>query len=402
MGRTFTLVFFFNISVTFWLIQVNWREGILAFFANSLFMLFPIYITYFLTKKFKQHFAILFITLWVLFEILLTQWDLAWSWLNFGHVMGNMNYFVQWYSFTGVYAGTVWIIISALLLVKVLKTKRHRDSLYLSLVLFIPMLFSSYLYLTNNSDNTKEITVTSYIPIAENKSNYLKTKKLYFDLVDYRTGKYVICPEVFLNPVNVYSMSQKSHFFYLNKLTIRKPNTTFIVGAELKSDFGLFNSVLVKNQQNFIFRAKQKYVPITEFTPELFQKLFKIKTHYVKTNKDFTNTIKNDFGFIPLVCFESIFSMFTAKSSFNTSLIILASSEVFMNNSHFGKKQYVNIVKLRAIESGRYVVKCSDQGISCVINQKGDIVKVLTEQIENVNVKLLTKNTVYQTLLTKT
>jgi apolipoprotein N-acyltransferase len=94
--------------------------------------------------------------------------------------------------------------------------------------------------------------------------------------------------------------------------------------------------------------------------------------------------------------------MFTAKSSFNTSLIILASSEVFMNNSHFGKKQYVNIVKLRAIESGRYVVKCSDQGISCVINQKGDIVKVLTEQIENVNVKLLTKNTVYQTLLTKT
>ena len=72
-----------------------------------------------------------------------------------------------------------------------------------------------------------------------------------------------------------------------------------------------------------------------------------------------------------------------------------------MNNSHYGKKQYVNIVKIRAIESGRYIVKCSDQGTSCVINQKGDIKKIISKEIENTNVKLLTKNTFYQTLLTK-
>lgn len=398
--RSFVLVFVFNISVTFWLIQVSWWEGILAFFLNSLLMLFPISITYFLAKKLKKHFATLFLTIWVFFEILLTKWDLAWSWLNFGHVMGNMNYFVQWYSFTGVYLGTFWILVSALLLNKILKAKKSKYYFQLALVLFIPILFSSYLYLLS-SPNNKQITLTTYIPSDDNKSNFLKTKKLYFDLVNFKTGKYVVCPEVFLNPVNVYSMSQQNHFFYLNKLTDKKPNINIIFGAELKSDFDIFNSILVKNRNEFLFRTKRKYVPFREFTPKLFQKLFNAQTNYNKTDSDFSDVIKNDFEFTPLICFESIFSLFTAKCSTDASFIILASSEAFMNNSNYGKKQYVNIVKLRAIESGRYIVKCSNQGISCVINQKGDIKKVISKEIENVNVELLTKNTFYQTLLTK-
>ena len=399
--RVFILVFVYNISVTFWLVQVSWREGILAFLANSLFMLFPITITYVLSKKLEHHFAILFLIFWVLFEILLTKWDLAWSWLNFGHVMGNMNYFVQWYSFTGVYFGTVWIIVSSLLLIKIMKTKRSRYFIQFVIVLCMPVVFSSYIYLSVSPDNKNEVLVTTYLPSTNNKSNYLKTKKLYFDLVDFETGKYVVCPEVFLNPVNIFSASQQNHFFYLNKLTVKKPDINLIFGAELKSDFGTFNSILVKNQKGFLFRAKQKYVPIREFTPRLLQKVFSFPTNYVKTNNDFTDVIRKDFGFIPLICFESIFSEFTAKNSTNSNLIILASSEAFMNNSHYGKKQYVNIVKIRAIESGRYIVKCSDQGISCVINQKGDIKKIISKEIENTNVKLLAKNTFYQTLLTK-
>jgi len=65
----------------------------------------------------------------------------------------------------------------------------------------------------------------------------------------------------------------------------------------------------------------------------------------------------------------------------------------------FGKKQYLNIVKLRAIENGRYILKCSNQGISCVINQKGRIVKTITKKIENNEIRLLKKDTFYQKLL---
>ena len=77
----------------------------------------------------------------------------------------------------------------------------------------------------------------------------------------------------------------------------------------------------------------------------------------------------------------------------------MVTSEEFMNNSCFGKKQYLNIVRLRAIENGRYVLKCSDQGISCVINQKGHLVKTITKEIENSKIKRINKNTFYQKLL---
>lgn len=397
--RVFLLVLIYNVSITFWLIRVSWWESILAFFGNSLVMLFPIFIVYLGVRKTKCHFNIMFLTFWLLYEILHTQWYLAWSWLTFGHVMGNMNYLVQWYSFTGVYVGTAWIIISAMFLIKMHRTKKRNDYIMFSLLVFVPLLLSFYLYLYPNAGNTKEITITSYTPNSDDKTNYQKTKKLFFDLAEYETGEFIVCPEVFLNPVNIYSMSQRNHFFYLNKLANKKPNTNIIFGAELKSDMGLFNSILVKNKKTSLFRAKQKYVPIREFTPKIFRKLFNVTTNYVKINNDFSEEIKTDFGLIPLVCFESIFSIFTAKNSKNSSLILLASSEAFMNGSNYGKNQYVNIVKLRAIESGRYIVKCSNQGISCVINQKGDVVKVMTKEIENVKVELLPQNTLYQTLI---
>ena len=91
--RVFLLVLLFNISVTFWLMGVTWWESTLAYFGNSIVMAIPIFITYLIARNYKHYFLITFLTLWTLYEILHTQWDLAWSWLTFGHVMGNMHYF---------------------------------------------------------------------------------------------------------------------------------------------------------------------------------------------------------------------------------------------------------------------------------------------------------------------
>ena len=237
------------------------------------------------------------------------------------------------------------------------------------------------------------------IPSEKNNTNYQKTKRLYTDLENYDTENLIVCPEVFLSPVNIYSSFQQKHFFYLDKLLDKKIKTTLVFGTELKSDFKLFNSIFIKNKQELLYRIKQKFVPIREFTPQLFQNTLNVPTFYSKNKYDHTEKIKTEFGFIPLVCYESIFSIFTSKKTFNSNFIILATSEEFMNNSSFGKKQYLNIVKLRAIENGRYILKCSNQGISCVINQKGRIVKTITKRIENNEIHLLTKNTFYQKLL---
>ena len=399
--RVFLLVLIFNISVTFWLMNVTWWESTLAFFGNSIVMTIPVFMTYLIVRYFKYYFFVTFLTLWTLYEILHTQWDLAWSWLTFGHVMGNMHYLVQWYSFTGVYSGTIWIILLAWLLNITFKSNSFNKKYFtlFSVLMFIPILLSLRLYFMPQPNYANIKNITTYIPSEKNNTNYQKTKRLYIDLENYNTENLIVCPEVFLNPVNIYSTFQQKHFFYLDKLLAKKINTTLVFGTELKSNLKLFNSVFIKNSQESLYRIKQKFVPIREFTPQLFQNTLNVQTYYSKNIFDHTEKIKSSFGFLPLVCYESIFSIFTAKKAFNSNFIILATSEDFMNDSYFGKKQYLNIVKLRAIENGRYILKCSNQGISCVINQKGHIVKTITKRIENNEIHVLKKDTFYQKLL---
>ena len=301
--RVFFLVLIFNISVTFWLIGVSWWESTLAYLGNSIVMFLPILITYLITKKHQHYFLVVFLALWVLSEILHTQWDLAWSWLTFGHVMGNMHYFVQWYSFTGVYFGTVWIVLLASLLNNIFQSNSFKKKYFIlfSVLLFVPLMLSLYLYFLPETKNTDILNITTYIPSDKDKTNYQKTKKLYYDLEKFSIGELIVCPEVFIDPVNIYSNFQQKHFFYLDKILYRSTNVALIFGTELKSNSKLFNSIFIKSKQELLYRIKQKFVPIRELTPKLFQKIFNISSYYSKNKYDFTEKIKTRFGFIPLV-----------------------------------------------------------------------------------------------------
>lgn len=399
--RVFFLGFVFNVSVTFWLMGITWWESGLAYFGNSLTMLVPFFLTYILTRKNQHYFRAVFLTLWVLYEFLHSQWDFAWPWLTIGHVMGNMHYLVQWYSFTGVYFGTVWIILLGSFLIEIdyKKSLQRKNFFRFCILLVLPSVVSLYLYSSNSQKDTKKINVTCYTPEKSNTTNYQKTKKLYYDLKNYDTNPFIICPEVFLEPVNMYSGFQQKHFFYIDKFLNDEPETTLIFGTQLKWNRKLFNSIFVKNKDESLYRIKQKFVPIREFIPKALQRMFDVRSYYSENKYDFTDKIKNKKGFLPLVCYESTFSMFTAAHSKNSDFIILATSEEFMNSSYFGKRQYLNIVRLRAIENGRYVLKCSNQGISCVINQKGCITTRITKPIQNATVLKIKKNTFYQELI---
>ena len=54
--------------------------------------------------------------------------------------------------------------------------------------------------------------------------------------------------------------------------------------------------------------------------------------------------------------------------------IAIITNDAWWGNTS-GKDQHLLYAKLRAIETRRYVVRSANTGISCFINQKGDIVK---------------------------
>ncbi|TVQ10240.1 MAG: hypothetical protein EA361_14330 [Bacteroidetes bacterium] len=69
----------------------------------------------------------------------------------------------------------------------------------------------------------------------------------------------------------------------------------------------------------------------------------------------------------------------------------MITSEEFTGKSFMGKRQYLNLVRLRAIETNRNIIKCSNNGLSAVINEKGKVTYKISNEFETVNAYRINK-----------
>ncbi len=206
-------------------------------------------------------------------------------------------------------------------------------------------------------------------------------------------------PELFYVDLYPNQLKNGDFSYFYKRVFESKPKTVFFVGTEIDNSEKIkFNGISVISKDTILFRTKKKYVPVTEYTTRILRPLFG-ETYYSKNSIDSYEKIKNDNKIVPFVCYESLFSAFFAKNTMNTKVIFLSTSESFLKKSDFAKKQYLNIIRIRAIESGRYIVKCSNDGISCVINPDGRIIKYLNNEFETIEVPENYDNTIYQKII---
>jgi apolipoprotein N-acyltransferase len=374
---TFTITFTFNFSSTFWLLKASWWEALLAFTGNSIVMSLPILLLFLINSK--KYILYFFTFIWIGFEILHTIWDLSWPWLTFGNAMGNLHILVQWYSITGVYIGSLWLIFLGYSVYKIYSRKEYSSKkkwMPFLLFLMLPIVFSLLLYSNKLAENNDVIKTITYIPNDTLRSNYNKVKSLFFKIKDIESSDLIISPEVFLSKTNIENLKHKKEGVFLKKIQANIPARKILFGVELLNNKNqLFNTVMFLDKKQMYFRTKKKYVPLREYTPVLLRSILG-DSFYTKNSIDNHDEILKKTKVFPMLCYESIFPYFAAKKSKDTNAIVLIASEEFMNDSFFGKKQYLNIVKLRAIENKKYILKCSTtKGVSCLINEKGDIIQ---------------------------
>ena len=127
---------------------------------------------------------------------------------------------------------------------------------------------------------------------------------------------------------------------------------------------------------------KQKLVPFGEFLP--FEKILN-KTGFKKITEGQGSFLKGDsqsnislnkLNFLPLICYELIFTKFIQKSKENTNLIINISEDGWFGNS-IGPHQHFAKASFRAIEHNSFLIRSANKGVSAIINNKGEIIKML-------------------------
>ena len=148
----------------------------------------------------------------------------------------------------------------------------------------------------------------------------------------------------------------------------------------------IYNSLLVLNNELNILEKyyKKKLVPFGEFLP--FENVLgnlgfkKITQGYQSFSPGkLRNPITvNNLSFIPLICYEIIYSGKINKSKKSYDFILNISEDGWFGNS-IGPHQHFSHSIFRSIEEGKYVIRSSNNGISAFINPKGQIInKILT------------------------
>jgi apolipoprotein N-acyltransferase len=185
-----------------------------------------------------------------------------------------------------------------------------------------------------------------------------------------------IIPDSYLRDMNIYK-NLFLNSFGENDLIIMGLNST-----ETKNDKKLFfNSMAVfDNKLNLIANYnKVNLVPFGEFTPfESILSLIGLKT-VTNNYQSFSSgviriplNIKNseiDLNLLPLICYEIIYSGKLSRDN-NFDYIVNISEDGWFGNS-IGPKQHFSHNIFRSIESGKYIIRSANNGISAIINPIG-------------------------------
>ena len=97
----------FNVTATWWVANAALAAGVVANFLNALLMTVPWVLTYAVRRRMPDVWLPAAVALWIGFEYLHYNWQIAWPWLTLGN--GFAGHEVFWYRYTGVFGGSLWV-----------------------------------------------------------------------------------------------------------------------------------------------------------------------------------------------------------------------------------------------------------------------------------------------------
>jgi len=383
---------------------------------GALLMTFSVWLYYRLSRYVNKTVAYIgLISFYIALEYLQQTWDLAFPWMTLGNGLAGMHQLAQWYDYTGVYGGSLWILTSNILAFeayKKLKTQtgylKYRPLGIWVLVVIIPVAISLTKYFNAEQKGTPSNVVVvqpnidpyqklEIIPAAEQ----IKILTHLSDSIGQTNTEYFIWPETAIpNYADEEKIRTNPDFISLQSFLNKYKNGTLITGIESvrwyedkktisakRHPNGMFydnyNSAMqVENSANVQFYHKSKLVPGAEKMP--FPKVFSFMdgvfaqlggsvSGWGWQEKPSVLYAQSGIGAAPVVCYESLWGDWIGEQvKDGAQFIAIITNDGWWGNTS-GKDQHEMYARLRAIETHRDVARSANTGISCFINQRGDI-----------------------------
>ena len=427
----------YNIHTTYWIYFADPTASILAFGANSLLMSITFWLYYF-TKKHvgeKQGY-IGFIFFWLAFEYHHYNWDLSHPWLTLGNVFANLPALVQWYEWTGVLGGSLWLLITNLLIfgliiIKNEEVQQHKRVriffITLGLWILIPSSYSLIRY-ASYKEKSQPIEVIVAQPNTDAYEEKFGKNMLTFEqqldsvvrpaaaLITNKTD-FVLGPETAIPFEFLESDFRKGqpYYDYLDSAMRSWKGPDLLIGASTYSFFTNRNSPASKETQDGRFwESYNTSVHMSTLKSPMFVHKSKLVLGVEKIPfigaLPFMESLAMDMGgssgtlgiekaainferkgiyFAPLICYESIYGDWVASFvRTGAQVIFIITNDGWWRDTP-GYKQHFQFARLRALETRRSIARSANTGSSGFINQRGDVI-----QKSNYDKKLALKATI--------
>lgn len=411
-----------NILGTWWVARAQFVGAIFIIFANSMIQALIFWLASRIRTALKIPLLLPFLLIWMGYEHFHLYWDLAWPWLNLGNALATRVEIIQWYEFTGVRGGTLWIILTNFALWRVYITYREKGPGSIvpigatTLMLVLIPIMGSYLILQNFKEPGETVNIALIQPNLDpytekfDPQNYAQHVEAFFKtadaIVDDKT-RYLFGPETLI----VEQIDEKdptASKYYRKLLEFRKkhPKLNILLGVHSFQKLGnedipagsrfnregnfyyeAFNTALFLPQGPSAapqFYHKTKLVPLFERVP--FVQYLGFLGKYSLELGGYTGTYSNrqastnfvspdaSIGILPIVCYESIFGPYCARNlPPGKSFICMITNDGWWKNTP-GYRHHFNFSPVRAIENRRDFVRVANTGISALIDARGMVV----------------------------
>ena len=322
---------------------------------------------------------------WVALEAWYAVGDVSFPWQTLGNAFAWAPEWVQWYSLTGQYGGSVWAMVGNIAIFTALS--KHRVWWFAAAWVAVPIGASAILYYTykeptptvevaaiqpNIDPYTEKFTSDGLATVLELAATAPSTTQLY------------VAPETTIYAGLDWDHILESPSILRVQAFLREhnPGASFVVGASVMERGKMHNSSLWIDTTGVRCYHKGKLVIGVEVVPSFLTWIARsvdLGGYVGSYGKSAERTVFEGGGLkvgVP-ICYESIFGGYYAEWAVRgAELMCIITNDGWWGDTE-GHRHHAAYARLRAVETRRAVVRSANTGISELVSPRGDVVAEL-------------------------
>ncbi len=317
-----------------------------------------------------------FAALWLLFEWVRVWLLTGFPWLYLGYAYIDTP-LAGWAPVGGIFLLSLLVYFSAACLAQSIFYKRW--TLLIGALAFWALGYSlQQQNWTQPTGNSLKIAAVQANITQDRKwlpENYIPTLTLYEGMTLPALGNHdvVIWPEAAIP--QYYHVAKP--FLDTMAIAAEEKNTALVTGIPYRTPEGVYNAVAVLTGGSGVY-AKQRLVPFGEYVP---------LEHWLRGLIRFFNLPMSSFSKGPsqqpplrinerevaaYICYEVVYPDFFASQLNEAELALTVSNDAWFGRS-IGPKQHFQMARMRALETGRQVIRATGTGITAIIDERGQV-----------------------------